>query len=706
MLPYNNSSLPSYSASDQQRSAISLPNEPAELRRTDTLIKDAMQGDGTLVRELTQHVTQAVQNDLRWSTRLAERDEFINTFFPDDPKFVGILKSLKSNSEVYDSKTKQWAHFPSVAGGGETPYYQPLQNLCNTIQGHYLDGQESPATKRVWLDRHSKKPTSFTNAAENRPDIVQLLGVKEVWEKHLESLNDKHETRMTRKKALEAQHQKLPELSKEELKDFLVYWCRSDTPIEVQPKKFTSYSSREVQATIQQLAGYMRQIFREQHDRKFVFGLILFHDCMSLWYCDRSGLLGVKQLVDINQDGLLFVRIISRLSTISYDDKGWDNTMRLYRQNNPIFSHELDTKDLVDDFKDSAYLYKTHWVLEIQGKTYVTIRALSLSRAEIMCGRGQLVWLAVNAAERKAAVIKHAWSPFTTRGTDESQLQSEAEMYACTREDGDNEDHYIGRVVAHQVVANTRTLRDFRKNLQSDSIPVSEEQATSSPPGTQEESTHIKITAVTGNLFGYASTFTERQLCRMALDDYGYPLKRFLSLRELLETVRDCINGHEFLLSKGIVHRDLSPTNLLICPLDLETDDFEPHKVVGRLIDLDHAKIDEEYCKNPCTSDELPKMKPDELKILTKRLQTYFKVQILEDTEFEDRIELDPELIKAVIYFAWQEGFDLAEARTAAGDYLSAIIKSFTPKKWREIQRSAVKRKPPVVKLDDLRMFG
>jgi hypothetical protein len=84
------------------------------------------------------------------------------------------------------------------------------------------------------------------------------------------------------------------------LKNLIAFWCSVAVAVEVKPDNFTDYSRKEIQATIVQLAGYMRQMLREQHDRRFVFGLILFHDRLSVWYCDRSGLLGMENPIYIH----------------------------------------------------------------------------------------------------------------------------------------------------------------------------------------------------------------------------------------------------------------------------------------------------------------------------------------------------------------------------------------------------------------------
>jgi hypothetical protein len=81
---------------------------------------------------------------------------------------------------------------------------------------------------------------------------------------------------------------------------------------------------------------------------------------------------------------------------------GFDPSMKLFiSPQKQLFSYELELAQLRELFRKSALYYKLNWMIRIQDKTYVTIRGLSLSRAEVMCGRGQLVWAAVEFKQRK-----------------------------------------------------------------------------------------------------------------------------------------------------------------------------------------------------------------------------------------------------------------------------------------------------------------
>ena len=54
---------------------------------------------------------------------------------------------------------------------------------------------------------------------------------------------------------------------------------------------------------VKQLIGYLRRILCEQLDRRFVFGLTLGPDMMTVWMHDRSGVIGTKTAINIHKVG-------------------------------------------------------------------------------------------------------------------------------------------------------------------------------------------------------------------------------------------------------------------------------------------------------------------------------------------------------------------------------------------------------------------
>jgi hypothetical protein len=74
-----------------------------------------------------------------------------------------------------------------------------------------------------------------------------------------------------------------------------------------------------------------------------------------------------------------------------------------------------------------------------------------------------------------------------------------------------------------------------------------------------------------------------RELRRVILRDYGKPIYKASSRSALLAALAGCIKGHESLHKAGILHRDISPSNLMI------NEDPENLSWPSFLIDLDSA---------------------------------------------------------------------------------------------------------------------
>ena len=79
---------------------------------------------------------------------------------------------------------------------------------------------------------------------------------------------------------------------------------------EIKTEKLKGLESASHAETLIQLLSYMRYILRDQQDRMFVFGIILFHREISIWYCDRSGALGAASLIDIDEVPNFMLRVL------------------------------------------------------------------------------------------------------------------------------------------------------------------------------------------------------------------------------------------------------------------------------------------------------------------------------------------------------------------------------------------------------------
>ena len=80
-----------------------------------------------------------------------------------------------------------------------------------------------------------------------------------------------------------------------------VWWLQVHTVVEV--KVAETPHLEDLNNAVIQLCSYMRQMFGEQLDRRFVIGMLLCGDNLTLWLCDRSGLVGTLEPIRIHQVG-------------------------------------------------------------------------------------------------------------------------------------------------------------------------------------------------------------------------------------------------------------------------------------------------------------------------------------------------------------------------------------------------------------------
>jgi hypothetical protein len=108
---------------------------------------------------------------------------------------------------------------------------------------------------------------------------------------------------------------------------------------------------------------------------------------------------------NIAQEPKKFIQVIASLSLLKPEQLGWDPTMRLYLPGRtPSFIHSYDPSVTIEDYRETAY--NTRWAIDMPSRdgksreTFITVRALSIARAEVMCGRGTLVWHVVKHGDQ------------------------------------------------------------------------------------------------------------------------------------------------------------------------------------------------------------------------------------------------------------------------------------------------------------------
>ncbi|KAJ7269839.1 hypothetical protein C8J57DRAFT_322116 [Mycena rebaudengoi] len=77
----------------------------------------------------------------------------------------------------------------------------------------------------------------------------------------------------------------------------------------------------------------------------------------------------------------------------------------------------------------------------------------------------------------------------------------------------------------------------------------------------------------------------DREHDRSLLNDVGFPLSEYTSTKQLVQALRDAIAGHEIALKAGVLHRDISVGNVLICG---DTSEKGHH---GFVLDWDYSEF-------------------------------------------------------------------------------------------------------------------
>ncbi|KAJ2925071.1 hypothetical protein H1R20_g12020, partial [Candolleomyces eurysporus] len=66
------------------------------------------------------------------------------------------------------------------------------------------------------------------------------------------------------------------------------------------------------------------------------------------------------------------------------------------------------------------------------------------------------------------------------------------------------------------------------------------------------------------NAYSHGDLFRNRTAVRIVLKSYGSTIDKFKSAKQLLAALRDAIAAHSTLIGKGLLHRDVSPDNILL----------------------------------------------------------------------------------------------------------------------------------------------
>ncbi|KAM3074531.1 hypothetical protein ACMFMF_006537 [Clarireedia jacksonii] len=263
--------------------------------------------------------------------------------------------------------------------------------------------------------------------------------------------------------------------------------------------------------TLIQLAGYTREVFGSQPERRFVPGFTMCGSMMRLWVFDRSGLYNSEKF-DVHKEPERFVRVIAgprKLSSKASWVDGSPESSRRYSKSSP--------------------------------------RGRSRSSSNRLKGLGIVASTSSSGKKRKRNEILDPGSRLKRSKSDGSHA-SGTNMRIQEREPDAIGAHSIQETVVD-------SLAHCRNEWQRNNVNCIQEDGVDSFTDFESE--------MYDNRVNYC----------LVTSPAGRPLREYRSVRELLEVLRDAIRGHKSLLEDGkILHRDISENNIIITELPAEGD--------------------------------------------------------------------------------------------------------------------------------------
>ncbi|KAJ8067034.1 hypothetical protein OCU04_004414 [Sclerotinia nivalis] len=397
--------------------------------------------------------------------------------------------------------------------------------------------------------------------------------------------------------------------------------------------------------TLIQLAGYAREVFGSQPERRFVPAFTICGSIMRLWMFDRSGAYSSKKF-DIHKEPERFVRVIVGYALMTDAELGLNtfikydgNSKYIVAQDVKIFLEDkpiASTKAIVcrgttcyrgrtSASTEWEYVVKFAWpsdkrqregeLLKLAKDREVTGIAIWFNHEQIKINnepdtisyfRRDMKFGTPRKLSSKAFWVDS--SPEFSRAYSKTSLKGRSKS---------STNHLIGLGIG------TGTSSFGQKRKRSERLDRGSRLKRSKSDGSHTSGTNVRIKEGELNAIGAYSiqetmvdslahcrnewqrnnvnciqeaeidSFTDYE-CEMydnrvnyclVTSPAGRPLCEYQSVKELLEVLRDAIQGHRSLLENGkILHRDISENNIIITEFPAEGDPK------GRLIDLDLAK--------------------------------------------------------------------------------------------------------------------
>ncbi|KAJ7135388.1 hypothetical protein C8R43DRAFT_1132605 [Mycena crocata] len=293
-----------------------------------------------------------------------------------------------------------------------------------------------------------------------------------------------------------------------------------NTPIESEPRLATAVPWRlktmraPRESNDQELIWSCQDVLRDDPCRRFTYGVTLEDGNLRIWFFSRSDEL-VSSSFSISEVSTL-IQLFLALAFATPEQLGYDTTM----------SHFIDEAG------------NPQLKLAVGETVYFTKRLLSDHRSDTTCGRTTRVWEAYREDDpnRTSVAIKDLWTSVDTlqEGVQLSELHERLRSLADPGTPHPPQ-HYFLTVLCHGYVPTSCGLDDHTLDVMS--------RGSTPPTGLPNH---------------------PRKHYRIVFKEVGISLYKLQTLSEVMRALADATRALRLLHELGLVHRDVSPGNILV----------------------------------------------------------------------------------------------------------------------------------------------
>ncbi|KAG9237290.1 hypothetical protein BJ875DRAFT_533004 [Amylocarpus encephaloides] len=366
--------------------------------------------------------------------------------------------------------------------------------------------------------------------------------------------------------------------------------------------------------TLLQLAGYAREVFRSQPDRRFVPGFTICGSIIRLWVFDMSGPYSSEKF-DVHREPERFVKVIASYALMTDAELGLNTFIKRDENGKYIITRDVrisledkpiaSTKAIVctgttcyrgkrSDLTDWEYVVKFAWLSDERQREGELLK-LAKERGV----KGITEWFnheqvtidgspdtitslrkGMKFGPLRKLSIKASW-------VDNSKESSRANSRTSNSLRGKSRSG-VGRLTSLGITSSSTSISSRPKRKRDERFtPETSAIKRSRLDDSQVVTTNTELEVIENELDNfniYSIEEPETDSLAYLVSPAGRPLHTYRSVREFLEALRDAITGHRSLLEDGkILHRDVSENNIIIT-------ESPPGAPKGDLIDLDLAK--------------------------------------------------------------------------------------------------------------------